>query len=677
MALAYVEYDPAPGSPADEAGLCVGDAILRFGEARTLEDIPALLVPGAPILLVVRNAATNAVTRRAIVPRVFDPLEPRSLLGVQLTVYDSSAPADEALAAAEAEAQARGRQAGQAVAAARPPPEWLDEDARHPAGAHVPAAVIADAALALAEADRVAAAQRLAEVDRADAAERTFQEADRADAAERLAVSYERGTVDDESSYDDDGESGSGASDGSSSEVTTLQRRRSDGESSGGGSTHAPSPEVAVDIEKPLGARRRGVRAAKRLLAEARAEPRCGHACARLGLAVASLVNLVAALSFIAAPSLEAYALEERSSAVISKLKHDVWRAGTSRCSGAAAAVARALEEDSAAAAAEGGLSLDSFAGAMRGAVGLQLFLCASGLLLAALPVGGSFDRVQRFVCALYPPTAIALWLLLAAVTMYCVAFRLEAEALVHAYWRCLDPSLSAEALAATEARRAGLTSALYSDVTATAAMCGVADAATVGGLFAACSLIGWRDVLRTGLFAASAASAAVGAALVVLAAALSHASALAPTTAQALLGLGASVVVSSAVGCAAALRERAALIQFHAALVSVAALGVLGGCGYALLAPSAATLDERLGSWAGVATDDLPTSLQHYGVPTDGAQLVSLVHTHRLSLATVAVLLFFLLVMNLALVVGMRWLHADRRWSAQYAGYGAVMASD
>ena len=141
MALAYVEYDPAPGSPADEAGLCVGDAILRFGEARTLEDIPALLVPGAPILLVVRNAATNAVTRRAIVPRVFDPLEPRSLLGVQLTVYDSSAPADEALAAAEAEAQARGRQAGQAVAAARPPPEWLDEDARHPAGAHVPAAV--------------------------------------------------------------------------------------------------------------------------------------------------------------------------------------------------------------------------------------------------------------------------------------------------------------------------------------------------------------------------------------------------------------------------------------------------------------------------------------------------------------------------------------------------------
>ena len=28
----------------------------------------------------------------------------------------------------------------------------------------------------------------------------------------------------------------------------------------------------------------------------------------------------------------------------------------------------------------------------------------------ASKPVGGSFDRVQRFVCALYPPTAIALW---------------------------------------------------------------------------------------------------------------------------------------------------------------------------------------------------------------------------------------------------------------------------
>ena len=35
----------------------------------------------------------------------------------------------------------------------------------------------------------------------------------------------------------------------------------------------------------------------------------------------------------------------------------------------------------------------------------------------------------------------------------------------------------------------------------------------------------------------------------------------------------------------------------------------------------------------------DVPASLQHYGVPTDGAQLVSLVHNHRLSLATVAVL--------------------------------------
>ena len=291
----------------------------------------------------------------------------------------------------------------------------------------------------------------------------------------------------------------------------------------------------------------------------------------------------------------------------------------------------------------------------MRGAVGLQLFLCASGLLLTALPVGGSFDRVQRFVCALYPPTAIALWLLLAAVTMYCVAFRLEAEALVHAYWRCLDPSLSAEALAATEARRAGLTSALYSDVSATAAMCGIADAATVGGLLrrarssvgaTCCAPASSPPARRARRWAPPSCSSPPPS--------LTRRRSRPATTAQALLGLGASVVVSSAVGCAAALRERAALIQLHAALVSVAALGVLGGCGYAILAPSAATLDERLGSWAGVATDDLPASLQHYGVPTDGAQLVSLVHNHRLSLATVAVLLFFLLVMNLALVVGM-----------------------
>ena len=73
MALAYVEYDPAPGSPADEAGLCVGDAILRFGVARTLEDLPALLVPGAPLLLVVRHAATHAVPRRETSRRLERP----------------------------------------------------------------------------------------------------------------------------------------------------------------------------------------------------------------------------------------------------------------------------------------------------------------------------------------------------------------------------------------------------------------------------------------------------------------------------------------------------------------------------------------------------------------------------------------------------------------------------
>ena len=68
MALAYVEYARRPARRRTRARpRCGGDAILRFGEAPALEDArirSARRSRRASILLVVRNAATNAATRR-------------------------------------------------------------------------------------------------------------------------------------------------------------------------------------------------------------------------------------------------------------------------------------------------------------------------------------------------------------------------------------------------------------------------------------------------------------------------------------------------------------------------------------------------------------------------------------------------------------------------------------
>ena len=253
----------------------------------------------------------------------------------------------------------------------------------------------------------------------------------------------------------------------------------------------------------------------------------------------------------------------------------------------------------------------------------------------------------------------------------------LEAEALVHAYWRCLDPSLSAEALAATEARRAGLTSALYSDVTATAAMCA-------------------SPTRRRSAASSQRARSSVGATC--CAPASSPRARRAPRWAPPSCSSpppsltrrrsrqrrrkrsSASEPPSSSRRPSAApprcvRRPRSSSSTLRSSAWRRSACSAAAATRSSRRRPPHLTSASAAGRASRPTT--LPASLQHYGVPTDGAQLVSLVHNHRLSLATVAVLLFFLLVMNLALVVGMRWLHADRRWSAQYAGYGAVMASD
>ena len=80
----FVERTPLPGSPAALAGLKAGDAVLTFGEAQSIEEVAALLRPGARIAA--RVMGRNGVVQdRVVAPKSFDPNKPHSLLGCQIT----------------------------------------------------------------------------------------------------------------------------------------------------------------------------------------------------------------------------------------------------------------------------------------------------------------------------------------------------------------------------------------------------------------------------------------------------------------------------------------------------------------------------------------------------------------------------------------------------------------
>ena len=82
--FAFVEDDPAPGSPAEGAGFLAGDAILRFGNASSLDALPRQLIPGRALTVAVVEAATGKTAKRIVVPHAYDARHPTQLLVFQI-----------------------------------------------------------------------------------------------------------------------------------------------------------------------------------------------------------------------------------------------------------------------------------------------------------------------------------------------------------------------------------------------------------------------------------------------------------------------------------------------------------------------------------------------------------------------------------------------------------------
>ena len=81
--FAFVALPPTQYSPAEDAGLLAGDAILRFGTAYKLEHVPAQIRSGQTVSLAIVEASGRQLEKH-VVPRIFDQRNPRSLLGCQI-----------------------------------------------------------------------------------------------------------------------------------------------------------------------------------------------------------------------------------------------------------------------------------------------------------------------------------------------------------------------------------------------------------------------------------------------------------------------------------------------------------------------------------------------------------------------------------------------------------------
>jgi len=84
--FAYVNAHPSLRTPAGQGGMLLGDAILRLGDACHLRDVQEVLHTNTQrrVPVHVIDAQGHFATRH-IIPRVWDPSAPASLLGCQMS----------------------------------------------------------------------------------------------------------------------------------------------------------------------------------------------------------------------------------------------------------------------------------------------------------------------------------------------------------------------------------------------------------------------------------------------------------------------------------------------------------------------------------------------------------------------------------------------------------------
>ena len=674
--FAFVEDNPAPGSPAEGAGFLAGDAILRFGNATSLDELPRQLIQGRALTVAVVEAATGKTAKRIVVPHAYDPRYPTQLLGFQ--IVDQCPVKFMPHPAVEDEWERE--------ALPPPPPPALSAPSA-PSAPTAPHPLVPTSSQGLGRGrgrgrTSLEAAYALPDVnasnDEYDPFDRIVptrleKPADARD-KERFRDNESQGEEEGDSAGEDpadrawDEEAGSTCSSGASYED-------SHGRGAAGKSRRRQTLSLDHDHEDP---------SSPQLLV-----------CCRFALLTSSvgILGIVALLA--AGPStlasdqqvIRAVAIEKYSTQhpgdIVPTFKQDLVRLASIQCDAsplpptpptlqiaaatttatlqafapAAAAAAASAPGESVAATAGNGtvsrrllydsesdsmLSGRSFVRGIVAAVSLQLVLCVTGLGLALIPSTAA-PRLRGALACIYAPAAVALWLLLAAATMYCVIFRFEATALVHHYWSCLEPSLTAQALQQLEHSR------LYSDTTAAATLCAAGDVLTVVGLFAVCTLIGWRIVLRTGVMLVSGLSAAIGAALLAAGLLLRIDDAVAHGG-EATRAVGSAVLLASLLGLYSAHREKLMLLQIYAVLQCACAAVVLTVLGVLFFNG----VDGLLGRTA-AETTGLRDSLT-------ARELAELLQEHRLATSAASVLLLLLLFANIVMVVALRWLIGARR---------------
>ena len=779
--FAFVEEVPVAGSPAAEAGLLAGDAILRFGDATSIEDLPSQLKAGSALKVVAVEAATGRTVSRIVEPRAFDATQPHSLLGCQIsdqcparflphpavedewemTALPPAPPPprprpppsppptrrqkkDQAQNDSAAEHAGRGRGRGRGSRSLPRP------DSRHATQSrrrHAP-----DTSPNEWHEDNVVGA-----VD-----DEIFEDVDEdedTDVDEAQWPDSEDESTEEDDEYDDDSDDDHGHRE-SRVESRARARARSGkarherkasselSEASHSGGEEAGGVSVAGGARDQLAAGPRPAVSGQ--------SGRCSTIACRLALLLSSAGSLVIVALLSAGPSILAadnlaigaatkYSAD-RPGEILPAFSQDLWRLASMQCNDAGHSSAAATSSigsavpstapgsaavdsyetglaqpaitpfQSIAAAspaphAAGGppakrrldewldaaqaepvalkqtvanrqegrpeqeawlqdpseavLSVDTFVNTIVAAVSLELVLCVAGLGLALLPSFAA-PRLHCVFVVIYPPAAVALWLVFAAATVYCIVFRFEAEALVHRYWQCLDPSLSSDTLQQLESSRRERTAQLYSDVTAAAVLCAAGDAFTVLGLFAVCSLIGWRRVLRTGVMVVSALSAGVGAALLALGVML-HVDQLVGSGDVIIIGIGGAVLLTSVLGLNAARREQLMMLQLYAVLQCLCAavlLVVLGLIFYA----GVDVIVSRAGGWLG-------RLFGGSGAADEGEltarELAKLLQEHRLATSAATVLILLLLVANASMVIVLRWLVAEQRIGYSYDSVG------
>lgn len=668
--ICFVERAPIAGSPAASAGLKAGDAILRFGEAADFRQVADVVRPNVRLSLQVLGK-DGVITERTVVPRPFDPKKPNSLLGCMMSDtcpakfvphpalrgHEQWLPQTELLTLT-----APNQHKAPLVPHSGVPDSvkflhqrqerWDDDDASSeipwddiesvaPSAYEAPSVVMlppADACIAAARADSIAAAQ-------STAGTRELQP------------------------------SGQGPRRGPRTMMAPC---------AAGAASDAPV-FVGFATSKKEQQDSSNCGASSRLVVHY--YPGCSRFCSestsrplwrsRLALATASLLNLIHGCVFLAAPALGGAA---RASEVANAFKGDLIMLATTGCESLEADGAHRLLEDAAddhEPSGGAGLTLSSFVWVALTVAGLQIVLTFAGLWLAVTPNSGACtdctqrsnvllccQRLRFFLEIFYPPVALLLWLLLAAVTMYCVTFRREADALLRSYWECLGSVSEAAASVAFADKAAPY---FHSMLVATA-VCAGADLSAVFGLFAACSLIGWRSVLRTSVMSFAAISTMGGLLIATIGGwALQSDSAdlLAATVSKLLLGLGTATFLTGVLGLVAAKGERKVLLQLYAILLVVCSLA-LTALITVLLTVDVGDLEPWLVRLSQLANGQLDEDDGTTGIAADDGmfpdiaevdEVVGLLDEHRLGLSAVAVLALFLLVMNVTMACSLRYL--------------------